>query len=92
MEDANDVCSDGDDRLDADQDGVPDECDQTPDATQENTTQSESTPTESNTQNASENGEQTQGENGRSFAGYLVMGALVLFAMTWLFQISKKAD
>ena len=92
VEDANDVCSDGDDGLDADQDGVPDECDQTPDATQENTTQSESTPTESNTQNASENGEQTQGENGRSFAGYFVMGALVLFAMTWLFQISKKAD
>ena len=92
VEDADDVCSDGDDGLDADQDGVPDECDQTPDATQENTTQPESIPTESNTQNASENGEQMQGENGRSLAGYFVMGALVLLAMTWWFQISKKAD
>lgn len=92
VEDANDVCSGSDDRKDADQDGVPNACDQTPNGIQENTTQPDSTSTEADTQNASENDQQLQGEHGRSVAGYLASGMLVLLAMTWWLRISKRGD
>ena len=92
VDDTADVCYGSDDGMDADQDGVPDGCDQTPNGTQENPTPSDLTSNETGKENASENGEQTQGENGRFFGGYMVGGMLVLFGLTWWIRFSKRGN